>query len=51
MVKMLDIMNKRIELLYDREHTLGHAYFMPLSENPTVKALAAIFKSKIIPLL
>lgn len=48
---MLGIMNKRIELLYDREHTLGHAYFMPLRENPTIKVLASIFKSKIIPLL
>ena len=28
--KMLETMNRRIEALYDREHTLGHAFFMPL---------------------
>lgn len=49
--QMLNVMNKRIELLYDREHTLGHAYFMPLKENPTIEALAGIFRSKLMPLL
>ena len=28
--EMLERMNKRISVLYDREHTLGHAYFVPL---------------------
>ncbi len=54
-------MNERIEVLYDREHTLGHAFFMPVlnalnsgEENSDVKAfseLQRIFKNKIIPLL
>ena len=44
-------MNKRITVLYDREHTLGHAFFMPLIEEPTIKNLENIFKNKIIPLL
>jgi 5-methylcytosine-specific restriction protein B len=44
-------MNQRIEVLYDREHTLGHAFFMPLIDEPTIDNLAAIFKNKIIPLL
>lgn len=48
---MLEIINQRIECLYDREHTIGHAYFMPLKENPTIKVLASIFENKIIPLL
>lgn len=51
--EMLKIMNQRIEVLYDREHTLGHAFFMPLNneEKATIDKLASIFKNKIIPLL
>ena len=49
--KMLQIMNQRIEVLYDREHTLGHAFFMPLFDDRTIENLASIFKNKIIPLL
>lgn len=48
---MLERINKRITVLYDREHTIGHAYFMPLKEDPSVEALAAIFSDKIVPLL
>lgn len=48
---MLMRMNKRISVLYDREHTIGHAYFMPLKENPTIETLAEIFTNNIIPLL
>ncbi len=44
-------MNQRIAVLYDREHTLGHAYFLPLKTNPTVEVLAKIFADSIIPLL
>lgn len=50
-VKMLEVMNKRITVLYDREHTIGHAYFMPLKDNPSAELLAEIFRDKIIPLL
>ena len=51
--KMLETMNRRIEALYDREHTLGHAFFMPLKneKKATINQLASIFKNKIIPLL
>ena len=50
---MVEKMNQRIEVLYDREHTLGHAFFMPLTneEKATINNLASIFKNKIIPLL
>ena len=27
---MLECMNKRIEFLFDREHTFGHAFFLRL---------------------
>ena len=48
---MLNTINDRIEALYDREHTIGHAFFMPLIENGTIQELGKIFKNKIIPLL
>lgn len=48
---MLTRMNKRIAVLYDREHTIGHAYFIPLRENPTIEKLAEIFENAIVPLL
>lgn len=48
---MLDRMNRRIAVLYDREHTIGHAYFVPLKDNPTVETLSKIFTNNIIPLL
>ena len=49
--KLLEIINKRIEYLYDRDHTIGHAYFMSLKNSPTLDELEHIFKYKIIPLL
>lgn len=48
---MLTRINKRISVLYDREHTIGHAYFIPLKDNPTIEQLAEIFENAIIPLL
>ncbi|MDX9743169.1 MAG: DUF4357 domain-containing protein [Arcobacteraceae bacterium] len=48
---MLEKINKRVEYLYDRDHTIGHAYFMSLKDNPTLDELENIFKNKIIPLL
>lgn len=48
---MLSRMNKKISVLYDREHTIGHAYFIPLRENPTLEQLAEIFENAIVPLL
>lgn len=49
--KMLTVINNRIEVLYDREHTLGHSFFMPLSNDSVIDDLATIFELQIIPLL
>ena len=49
--ELLSHMNQKISVLYDREHTIGHAYFMPLKNSPTIEALASIFKNTILPLL
>ena len=48
---LLRRMNERIEVLLDREHCLGHAYFMELNNNSTINSLSSIFRQKIIPLL
>lgn len=46
-------MNQRIEVLLDRDHCLGHAYFLPLKfkQARTLDKLAFIFKNQILPLL
>ncbi|RTR34750.1 McrB family protein [Shewanella atlantica] len=49
--KLLETINQRIELLYDREHTIGHSFFLPLKNDPTIERLARIFELEILPLL
>lgn len=49
--RLLEVINLRIEYLYDREHMIGHAYFVPLISNPTLDNLGEIFENNIIPLL
>lgn len=47
--KLLKTINDRIEFLLDRDHTIGHAYF--IKDNLTFEDLVSIMKNKIIPLL
>ncbi len=49
--KILEAINERIEYIYDREHTIGHSYFLPLLKTPTKEKLDEIFRVNIIPLL
>ncbi len=49
--KMLSVINERIAYLYDREHMIGHAFFVPLREEPSLEQLAAIFFKQVVPLL
>jgi 5-methylcytosine-specific restriction protein B len=49
--EMLEMMNRRIEVLYDREHTIGHSFFMGLSNESTIEDLAEVFDCNVIPLL
>jgi 5-methylcytosine-specific restriction protein B len=48
---MLTVMNQRIEVLLDRDHALGHAYFMSLRKDSTLSELAGIFRTRVLPLL
>jgi len=51
---LLKKINERISYLYDRDHQIGHAYFMSLKDEEITDKkveLDSIFRNKIIPLL
>jgi hypothetical protein len=48
LAELLKIINERIEVLVDRDHTIGHAYFINVQN---IEDLRLAFKDKIIPLL
>lgn len=48
--KLLQTINKRVEILLDRDHTIGHSYFIKLKEDDS-EGLKQVFKNCIIPLL
>jgi 5-methylcytosine-specific restriction endonuclease McrBC GTP-binding regulatory subunit McrB len=52
LAKMVDTINTRIEYLLDKDHLIGHAYFLDIAkaENPT-EALKETFARNILPLL
>ncbi|MGV3710386.1 MAG: AAA family ATPase [Gemmatimonas sp.] len=49
--ELLDVMNQRIEVLLDRDHQLGHAYFMSIQSGDPLSKLETVFRNQIIPLL
>ncbi|MBP5363689.1 MAG: AAA family ATPase [Ruminococcus sp.] len=50
--ELLTALNERIEYYYDREHAIGHAYFMNSNGCiKTINELREVFSTKIIPLL
>ena len=48
LVQLLTTINKRIEYLYDRDHTIGHSYFMDVTDK---LSLDSAMKNKVMPLL
>lgn len=45
---LLESLNERVEYLYDRDHTIGHGYFMQVA---SLADLDRAFRRKVIPLL
>lgn len=45
---LLQTINERIEVLIDKDHTIGHSYFMKAE---SLQDLQTVFRDKIIPLL
>ena len=46
--KLLETINQRIEVLIDKDHQIGHSYFIGIED---LNGLKRAFKDKIIPLL
>src|SRR5690554_5842668 len=46
--QLLRTINERIEVLVDRDHTIGHSYFLNVQSEEDLKD---VFKDKVIPLL
>lgn len=49
--KLLVSLNQRIELLLGREYLIGHSYFLPLKNDPSLGRLKDIFCRQVLPLL
>jgi 5-methylcytosine-specific restriction protein B len=49
--ELIAVMNSRIETLLDRDHRLGHAYFLSLRDAPSLTQLERIFRRNVLPLL
>ena len=47
-VDVFDTLNSRIRFLYDRDHQLGHSYFLDVAD---VQSLRQVFVDRIIPML
>lgn len=46
--ELLEKINERIRILHDRDHQVGHTYFLDVKD---LDSLAKTFKNRIIPLL
>lgn len=51
LAQLLSVMNARIEALLDRDHRLGHAYFLNLQASDDIDQLKELFSRRIVPLL
>ena len=47
-VDVFEILNERIRFLYDRDHQLGHSYFLDVTD---IESLRQVFVDRILPML
>lgn len=47
-LKVFEKLNERLRFLYDREHQIGHAYFLKVHD---LESLRLVFATKVLPLL
>jgi len=51
LTQLLTVINARIEMLVDRDHHIGHSYFMNLEGGDQEAKLRTVFKNNVVPLL
>jgi hypothetical protein len=52
LVSLLKTVNERLEVVLDRDHTIGHSYLMAVKDSPDpLEGLRQVFASAILPLL
>ncbi len=50
--ELLRVINQRITMLIDRDHTIGHSYFMNIAKaTNALQALRDVFRRNVVPLL
>jgi len=49
--RLLRAINRRLLVLRDRDHLIGHAFFIPLTVAPTLDGLRRVFRESVLPLL
>lgn len=49
--RLLRTINGRLLVLRDRDHLLGHAFFLPLKDDSTLDGLRRVFANAVLPLL
>ncbi|MHA1972498.1 MAG: DUF2461 family protein [Candidatus Hodarchaeales archaeon] len=49
--QILTTINQKIEILFDRDHQIGHSYLMKLGETPSIIEVRNVFYNEIFPLI
>ena len=50
-VRVLYVLNQKIQLIYDRDHQIGHSYFLRMKDGDEENVLMEIWYNEVLPLL